>query len=249
VSVHERLLAPVVSAVLLLGACGSSDDSSGTSPADGSEGSSTTESGSAELAGDLPAGTATYAVRLPDEGAARFTMTVTLPEGWAGEDGWVLRTGGGVEERTGIAISLWGAPAFVYRDPCRWADSAVTVEATVDFVAGLLAEQTGRSAFTPRALEVGGHRAVELRLSVPDDIDLASCDEYEGEPYFQSWASADGSTARYHQGPGQRDLVRIIDVDGTLLIVDVATWPELPAEADEEIMAILDSMRFEVDEA
>ena len=77
-------------------------------------------------------------------------------------------------------------------------------------------------------------------------VSVDTCDLYQGDPYFQSWASADGATARYHQGPGQRDLVRLVDIDGQLLIIDAATWPELPSAEHDEALALLDSMTFEL---
>jgi hypothetical protein len=207
---------------------------------------STRVSWPALLVGDLPAGTATYELRLPQPGSERLTMTATLPAGWTGVDGWVLRKNGGVDNREGVAITFWGAPHYVYGDACRWADSAIEAEPTIDFMAHALAAQAMRDASTPRELTMGKHRVIELQLSVPDDLDLATCDLYKGTPSFQSWASADGSTARYHQGPGQRDLVRLVDVDGELFIVDVMTWPELPPSERDESEALLDSMTFEL---
>jgi hypothetical protein len=47
-----------------------------------------------------------------------------------------------------------------------------------------------------------------------------------------------------NQGPGQQDRIRIVDVDGELLIIDAATWPELPADLEAELLTVLDSMRF-----
>ena len=231
-------------AVLIMAACGG--DAAAPDAATDPTPESTTAAAPDVLIGDLPAGTATYEVQLPDVRPERFVMTVTLPEGWTGVDGWVLHKNGGVEDRQGVAITIWGAPSFVYGDPCRWSDSAIEVEPTVNFMAQALATQQSRDASTPRELSVGGHRAVEVELTVPVDADISMCDSYEGEPSFQSWASADGSTARYHQGPGQRDRVRLIDVDGELVIVDVATWPELPADEHDEILSVLDSMTFEV---
>jgi hypothetical protein len=198
----------------------------------------------AQLVGDLPAGTATYELRLPRSGP-RLMMTATLPAGWTGFENWVLRKNGGVEKREGVAITFWTAPYYVYGDACRWADSTIEAEPTVDFMADALATQVLRSASTPRELTVGEHRVIELQLSVPDDLDLSTCDLFEGEPSFQSWASADGQVARYHQGPGQRDLVRLVDVDGELLIIDVMTWPELPPNEHDHLEELLDSMTFE----
>jgi hypothetical protein len=57
--------------------------------------------GTVELEGALKVGTATYGVLPPGPRADRFAMTVTLPEGWTGADGWVLRKNGGVENREG----------------------------------------------------------------------------------------------------------------------------------------------------
>lgn len=199
----------------------------------------------AALEGELSPGTETYEVRLPDRESPRFAVTVTLPAGWSGLDGWMLRRNGGVDSREGVAVALWGAPAFVYGDSCRWADSAVEAEPTVDFIADALAAQATRVASPPGELVAGDHRGLELELSVPDDVDIAQCDVYEGTSYFQSWASADGGTARYHQGPGQRDRIRLVDVDGELLIIDAATWPELPADLEAELLMVLDSMRFQ----
>lgn len=233
--------ARAVVVVLALGAC--SDDTG--SPPDAAS-STVTSAELAPLEGELSTGTETYEVRLPDRDSPRFAVTVTLPTGWSGLDGWVLRRNGGVDSREGVAVAMWGAPAFVYGDPCRWADSAVAVEPTVEFMAEALASQAMRDASTPRELVAGNHGGTELELSVPADLDITQCDVYEGTPYFQSWASAGGETARYHQGPGQRDLVRLVDVDGELLIVDAATWPELPADLQDELIRVLDSMRFTV---
>lgn len=199
----------------------------------------------APLEGELSTGTETYEVRLPDRDSPRFAVTVSLPAGWSGSDGFVFRRNGGVDNREGVAVALWGAPSFVYGDPCRWADSAIEAEPTVDFMAEALAAQATRDASTPSEFVAGDHRGLELELSVPDDVDIAQCDVYDGKPYFQSWSSADGETARYHQGPGQQDRIRLVDIDGELLIVDAATWPELPADLEAELLTVLDSMRFE----
>ncbi|MET1002987.1 MAG: hypothetical protein ABWZ15_14340, partial [Acidimicrobiia bacterium] len=205
--------------MLAIGGCGDSTDDArqATAPSvttgstDTSAPVSTTVAQNAPLEGDLPAGTATYELTLPQPGSERLTMTATLPGGWTGVDGWVLRKNGGVDNREGVAITFWGPPHYVYGDACQWADSAIEAEPTVDFMADALAAQAMRDASTPRELTVGQHRVIELQLSVPDDLNMATCDIFEGTRYFQSWASADGSTARYHQGPGQRDLVRLVD--------------------------------------
>ena len=73
-------------------------------------------------------------------------MTATLPGGWTGVDGWILRKNGGVDNREGVAITFWGPPHYVYGDACQWADSAIEAEPTVDFMADALAAQAMRDS-------------------------------------------------------------------------------------------------------
>ncbi|HEX6128701.1 MAG TPA: hypothetical protein VF071_06745 [Candidatus Limnocylindria bacterium] len=87
-----------------------------------------------------------------------------------------------------------------------------------------------RSADGPGWQEVYPGTAIEL--TVPGDIDFADCDEGK----FQSW------NGRYHQGPGQRDLVWAIDVAGPLLIIDAASFPGTSASDQAELASVLDSI-------
>jgi hypothetical protein len=87
-----------------------------------------------------------------------------------------------------------------------------------------------------------------IELAVPDDIDFAGCDSGE----YRSWGPED--KARSHQGPGQRDLVWIVDVSGNgvfavddfssrqRLIVDAAVLRGMPVDVLTEIQGILDSI-------
>jgi len=198
-------------------AASSAETPASVEPSDGSAYERIPESG------PLEAGTHVLSV----ESAALdpILVTVQLPDHWAGSDGWVLTTGGGVGAKKGAAIQFWGAPDYTYTDACHWSTTQFPVEKTVDFMASALAAQQPRNASTPREISVGGHRAIEIQLSVPDDVVPSTCDQYEGAGFFQSWHYGSGESARYHQGPGQRDLIRLVDVDGRLVIIDTATWP------------------------
>ena len=170
-----------------------------------------------------------------------MSMTVTLPnEEWAGRMGWVLGTDGFLNSRTGLSIQFWSAPDVVYGHPCQWAGTEIDVEPTVDSVADALAGQAVRDATTPREITVGDYRGVELQLTVPDDIDFATCDDAT----FWSWVYGP-SDGRFQQGPAQHDLIRIVDVDGVLVLVDATYWPELPADTHVEMLDVLASMAFE----
>jgi hypothetical protein len=65
-----------------------------------------------------------------------------------------------------------------------------------------------------------------VQLKVPDSIDFATCDQGQ----FRSWGPE--NKARSQEGPGQGDLVWVVDVSGNgvdrsgdeILIVDAATF-------------------------
>jgi hypothetical protein len=197
-----------------------------------------------QLIGPLEAGTHTFEFA-EDVDALDPLVTVTVPNGeWSGLFGWILGTDGFIMSRHGVSIQFWSTPDMVYGDPCRWATTAIDVEPTVEFMADALANQALRSASAAREVTVGDHRGIELELTVPEDIDFTTCDRFEGVPYFQSW-SYDSGGGRHHQGPGQHDLIRLVDVDGTLVIIDATFWPELPAETHAEMIDVLDSMTFQ----
>jgi hypothetical protein len=196
------------------------------------------------MAGALEAGT--HVLIAESSALDPILVEVQLPDHWAGSDGFVLTTDGGIASRQGAAIQFWGAPDYTYTDACHWSTTQFPVEKTVDFLASALAAQQPRNASTPREISVGDHRAIEIQLSVPDDIVLSACDQYEGDGFFQSWHYGSGESARYHQGPGQQDLIRLVDVDGRLVIIDAATWPQLPDETRAELMAVLDSLSIDL---
>ena len=203
-------------------------------------------SGDAQIpAGPIDAGTHTFRMT-PAGSDGPILLTVTVPASWSSRDGWVLTRAGGIGQPGGVAIQFWGAPDYTYRDACHWSATQFAVEPTVDFMAEALAAQVPRDASTPREITQGAARAVEIQLSVPNDIALSQCDKYEGGGYFQSWHYGTGESARYHQGPGQQDLVRLVDIDGRLVIIDTATWPQLLDETRVEMTAVLDSISFEL---
>jgi hypothetical protein len=196
------------------------------------------------MAGPLEAGT--HVLIAESSALDPILVRVQLPDHWAGSDGFVLITGGGISSRQGAAIQFWGAPDYTYTDACHWSTTQFPVEKTVDFMASALAAQQPRHASTPREISVGDRRAIEIQLSVPDDVVPSTCDLYEGDGFFQSWHYGSGESARYHQGPGQQDLIRLVDVDGRLVIIDAATWPELPDGTRAELMAVLDSLSIDL---
>jgi hypothetical protein len=94
-------------------------------------------------------------------------------------------------------------------------------------------------------VELDGFAGTLVRMNVPTDIDFADCDGGR----LQRWNNPAGNNLRYHQGPGQRDDVYVLDVDGTRVVLGVAYYPDLPQADLDEIESIVQSLRIDTPEA
>jgi hypothetical protein len=185
--------------------------------------------------GDLGAGT--YFVDDPAVTPVRFTFQ--MPAGWETIAGTFVGKISG--SRFYVALSPWVVDQ-AYTDPCQWlfAELDPPLGPTVEDLANALANQVGRDATTPTDVMLGGYPGQMVELSVPDDFDATTCDNDE----FRMWRSL-GSAGGYNYGPGQRDTVYIIDVDGERLVFHAMYTPTASEEDVAEIQAIVDSIRIE----
>ena len=153
-------------------------------------------------------------------------VTLSLPAGWEGDALGVTTMMDG--RYVGIEV---GDITYVYSDPCQWTGTASeAVGPTVDDLAAALAQQPMHDT-TVSDIEVDGFAGKLVSMSVPDDLDVAECDEGE----FRSWV--------YHvQDPGRQDDVYILDVDGTRVVIVVAYYRDLPQADLDELDAIVQSL-------
>ena len=188
-------------------------------------------SGTPPLDGD-PLQAGTYAI---DRGT--LNATISVPAGWSSLDGRGVAKG---DDESSMVVVFWPFPedfaAGVYTDPCSWAGNEVDppVGPTVDDLANALAAQSMRGDPVPTDVTIGGYDGKILQMSVPDDIDFADCDLNE----FRSWAG------RHHQGPGQRDDVYILDVDGERQVLIAHRMPGVSEAAEAEQQAVIDSIQL-----
>lgn len=161
----------------------------------------------------------------------------TLPDGWAFNDGLVYKARGGLHE---VSFSVWTVDQ-IYVDPCHWQESRLTQldMGPIPPREGGLTNQLGRHASEMTFVELGGQIAWRIDLSVPADLDLATCDRGE----FRSWTEWDVvGGANAHNAPGQIDVVYMVDVDRRALVIDASHMPRA-SEADlAELEAILASI-------
>jgi len=204
------------------------------------------------LIGDLEPGAYAYL----DVDGQGFNVRFAVPEGWTWNGRYLSK--GGIDPPDGAAIFFYGGSVNVYANPCSWFGSG-SDPATGSKVTDLLNAQPMRHATSPisRPAPVPSGPAdrwpgTVVELTVPADIDFADCDGGQ----FRSWGPE--NNARWHQGPGQHDVIWSVDIGGAGiiddqgnvvvappsggLIIDAASFAGTPVEVGAEIDAILASI-------
>ena len=137
----------------------------------------------------------------------------------------------------------------VYTGGCQWHGTALDppVGPTVDDLATALAAHGGPGAVGPTDVTIGGHPGKKVELSMPADVDIATCDRQDGYPVFGRWTLPDAPSAAapVTYGNSQRNTVYIVDVDGTRQVIYTMYLPGTSAANLAELEQILASIRFE----
>jgi hypothetical protein len=197
--------------------------------------------------GDLPAGTTYFWEDPCCVGAGRiiFTMPAT---GWFTFDPIFLGKG----TRNPDHFDLYVSPHLVgnvYTGGCHWLGTALDppVGPTVDDLANALLAQAGPGASPPIAVTVDGHPGKKVELSIPQDLDVSTCDSDGDFALFGRWLGAGQSSgaAPWTYGNGQHNTVYIIDVDGKRQVIDTMYLPGASAANRAELDQIVASIRFE----
>lgn len=167
--------------------------------------------------------------------AATMSPVLTVPDGYSHlDEGWAIF----VTEDTGSdgyspTLAVWEIDA-VYSHPCDPSSRLEPVGPSVADLANALAAQPMRNGSTPAPVTVNGYDGLYVQLSVPDDIDINTCPGGR----FNSWPG------RWQQGPGQIDMVWILDVDGERIVLNAMHGPTAPPEQVEEVRAIVSTVAF-----
>ena len=159
-------------------------------------------------------------------------------------------------DSVGAAFLAWAWPAGtafdVYADPCHWATTIPATPATTpDEIAAAFADQASTEATAPLDVTVGGYAGKAITLQVPISFDLPNATREEKfadcDSTIFGYYGVQGETepARNAQGAGQIDELWILDVDGSVVILDATYSPSTPADLVEELRAIAASATFE----
>ena len=232
ISAASWRLAPVVVIAILAAACTDAAPRTSTPQAATPELSSPSASIAptmGEAGSELDAGTYTLS-------GENLNATITVPAGWTS-----IETRGAVtgDDDTFMGVVFWPFPGDfedVYTDPCHWAGTETDppVGPTVDDLVNALASQSMRGDPTPTDVTIDGYQGKLVEMSVPDDVVIADCDLGE----FRSW------NGRFHQGPGQRDDVYILDLNGQRQVLVVHRMPGVTSTGLAEQQAVVDSIDF-----
>jgi hypothetical protein len=163
-------------------------------------------------------------------------------------DGYALQGPNGVVfgQDSGQGISAWTV-GNVYEKPCRWNGALLypPIDSSVDgLVAGLASQRGRRHATTPTDIELDGYAGKYMEMSVPAGIDTASCDGGATGGEFRTWVDPTFGGQRSLEA-GQRDLLWIVDVDGTRLVIDAALGPETTAQDRADRIRMVESIQIE----
>ena len=224
-------LALLMVAAGVLAACSSAGDDTQAR----ATGSSPTPVPSSSLVALKP-GTYVFKTLDPDFDA-KYRITMHLLDGYGPVAGGpvVFGTDGGQ------GISAWTV-GNVYADPCHWGGTLLDppIDPSVDGLVAGLASQKSRHASVAADVSLDGFTGKYMELTVPARIDLAGCDEGE----FRTWVDPTLEGARYLE-PGQRDLLWIVDVDGSRLVIDAALGPHTTRKDRADRIKMVESIRIE----
>jgi hypothetical protein len=178
---------------------------------------------------------------------------VTVPDGWVGGASLIHKPRSG-HDVSPVALMFWDVDQ-VYGHPCQWRGTLFRPGPTVDDLAEALVDIPLRNATQPVDVTLDGYAGKYLEWSVPADIETEPHGEYvsfddcdqtgDGDRAFESWTGKAGGSDRYQQGPGQVDRLWILDVDGIRLVIDAFEMPYATAAERAELMAVVESIRFE----
>jgi hypothetical protein len=171
----------------------------------------------------------------PSISGATMLPVLTVPDGYSHlEDGFgIFVTDDSGSDGYAPHIAVWDIHS-VYTHPCDASGRPEAVGPSVADLANALAVQPLRNGSTPAPVTVGGYEGLYVELSVPDGADFNDCPRGR----FNSWPG------RWQQGPGQIDMIWILDVEGERIVLNAMHGPSAPPEQVDELRMIVSTADF-----
>jgi hypothetical protein len=125
---------------------------------------------------------------------------------------------------------------------CEAGKAAEIVGPSVADLAGALTAQSSADGAQPVPVTIDGYRGLYVELSVPDGTDVYSC--AGGRSTSSTRGKVDDGSPRWQQGPGEIDMLWILDVDGDRITIAAAHRPAASREDVGELERIATTARF-----
>jgi len=216
-------------------------DEGSPTPVDGTaspDGSPAPTDAAVRLSGNGPLAAGTY--YLDDRSFTNASrLTFTVPAGWTTEEYGELYKDRG--EPGEVKFITW-VLTHVFSDVCQWG-TLVDAGTTVDAFVSAVMEQEGREASTPTDVIVGGFPAKRIELTVPSDLDTATCTN--GVLRYWPGPGPDLSDGDCCNPPGNTDSVYVVDVAGNRLVIIARHYPDSSEANRAELQGIVDSIDIE----
>ena len=162
-----------------------------------------------------------------------------------------------------IGVMLVSRAVAVFSDACHPSSGYHPGPVTTldDLVAALTEQQGWAEVTTPTDISIDGYAGKAFQRTAPTD--MTHCDRRalthnntrdpsvfdDGAPgiaNFQSWESPDGIGGGGHYEPGEIETLWVVDLDGTVVVINTRLFPEPTAAAHRDFAdAVLDSIRIE----
>ena len=158
-------------------------------------------------------------------------------------DGWINKADWGIRNNDAGFISF-NRPGQVYSDSCQWTDGFhVGPLTTLDGMVAVLSEQGGWVDVTPPTdASVDGYPGMTFQRTAP--ADFTDCGK--PSPSFRGWNSADGTGLEMYYEANEIEILRVLDLNGTMIVVSGKLKPgHQDAAARAALTAVFDSIRIE----
>ena len=195
------------------------------------------------------------ATRLIPAGPTSVRLTVSLPDGWQKASDFMYVKSNGVAP-TGVSIGAW-ILKNVYIFPCRWSGQEFadgpfmrTAEGQAEALSAWWGQDPstgpyGNSTIAPLAskrqpVTIQGYPAWYVEVLIPSYLDLGECDGGQ----LVLWDTPNDDI-RYSLGRGELNRLWVVDVAGTLIVLDAASFPTTSSADLAELQGVIDSVVFE----
>ena len=160
-------------------------------------------------------------------------ITLTLPDGWTGIEGWAVVPSVESYSPPGGAWLLFMRGGWLYSEPCGGPGPDIPTGTTVAEFVTALVDHPDLDVTSPRDVILGGFSGQYLELRAPANLTPSGCGYFVWEPGI------------YAQGPNDLWRIWVLDVDGVRVVVRADSFPGTSPQVQAQLAAIVDSIQIE----